>query len=97
MFLDFFRLYVFGLQRLIFKHEKHKTNEKFVSSMISCSEKNFATSRLCVLIEKALLKHNLARTIATMVLFVIDNAELTWSNTVDRLCRLYKICSITYI
>jgi hypothetical protein len=33
MFLDFFRLYVFGLQRLIFKHEKHKTNEKFVSSM----------------------------------------------------------------
>ena len=33
MFLDFFRLYVFGLQRLIFEHRKHKTNEKIVSSM----------------------------------------------------------------
>ena len=32
MFLDFF-VFIFWLQGLFFEHEKHKINEKFVSSM----------------------------------------------------------------
>ena len=48
MFLDFFRLYVFGLQRLIFEHEKHKINKNsvnFVFRKILCDFASLRSNR----------------------------------------------------
>ncbi len=56
MFLDFF-VFIFWLQGLFLNT---KSTKLMKIPCISCSEKFFATSRLCVLIEKALLQHYLA-------------------------------------